>query len=309
MTYFGSGKISGVTRIEGVNTPGIQVELLDRASGTIIGETLSGPGGNFSFVGLSKIKVYDVIARPTGKNAVISDSRKPVDSGDRPAFDGYVAGLGANRHIKMNDAAGSTITTDSIHSVNASYAGSPQLGGSSLLPMEPTSGSITVSGGGRVIVPGGQAEQPLVGETYVFTLSPSSYSSNMTIFHKGDNGQGGGQGTCFVILPNKRVQIQYFNAGWLQTDSAVIDFPETFMFAIRFNTSTSIDIFVNGVNVHSFNLLTGVLSPNVQMQIGAQIAFSNPSNTFSGRIGDFIQFPSLLPNDEISSLYRLGFEP
>lgn len=308
MPYFGNGKISGVTRIEGVNAPNIPVELLDRADGAIRDKTESDAGGNFVFNELSLTRVYDVIARPPGKNAVISDSRKPVVGGERPDFDDYVVSLGAIRHIKMSDVIGSTVAKDSIHSVNASYAGNCQLGGGSLLPMVSTSGCITVSGGGRIIVPGGQAAQPLVGETYVFTLSPSSYSENMAIFHKGDNWQGSGQGTCFIILPNKKVQIQYFNNAWLQTESNVVDFPETFMFAIRFNTSTLIDIFVNGVKVHSYYLSSGVLSPNVQMQIGAQITFSNPGNTFSGRIGDFMQFPSLLPDEEISSLYRLGFE-
>lgn len=72
------GKLSGVTRVEGVSTSEIRVECLDRETGTIVKTTLSGIGGYFEFTGLKVDGIYDIIARPFGKNAVISDSRKPI---------------------------------------------------------------------------------------------------------------------------------------------------------------------------------------------------------------------------------------
>ena len=78
MPYIGNGKIAGVTRIEGAPTGGIAVDLLHRGIGKIVASTLSDPLGDFLFRGIDPGAVFDVIARPPGKNAVISDSRTPV---------------------------------------------------------------------------------------------------------------------------------------------------------------------------------------------------------------------------------------
>lgn len=76
---YGNSKISGVTRVEGNPTEGIPVDILHRSSGKIIDTVVSGFGGQFVFNGLNKDEVYDVISRVPGKNAVISDTRRPVD--------------------------------------------------------------------------------------------------------------------------------------------------------------------------------------------------------------------------------------
>lgn len=77
----GTGKISGKTRVEGVDTPGISVDCLHRLSGRIVKTVTSDSTGVFLINGLNSAHTFDVIARPTGKNAVISDSRKPVSGG------------------------------------------------------------------------------------------------------------------------------------------------------------------------------------------------------------------------------------
>ena len=73
-----SGKLSGKTRIEGVDTPGITVDALDRVTGTIVASVTSGPGGVFEIIVPEQTHLHDLIARPAGKNAVISDSRQPL---------------------------------------------------------------------------------------------------------------------------------------------------------------------------------------------------------------------------------------
>lgn len=80
--YRGDGKISGVTRIEGIDTPGVSVDLLHRPTGMIVRTTISGVGGKFEFIHLNADSAFDVIARPFRKNAVISDSRSPVRTGE-----------------------------------------------------------------------------------------------------------------------------------------------------------------------------------------------------------------------------------
>lgn len=80
-TWEGVGRVAGFTRIEGVNTEGVGVDCLHRRTGRIVRSTVSAAGGAFEFNGLNSADVFDVIARPIGKNAVISDSRKPVSGG------------------------------------------------------------------------------------------------------------------------------------------------------------------------------------------------------------------------------------
>lgn len=77
----GAGRIAGKTRVEGIDTAGITVEALHRPTGRIVKIVTSDSTGSFEISGLNSMHVFDVIARPPGKNAVISDSRKPVSDG------------------------------------------------------------------------------------------------------------------------------------------------------------------------------------------------------------------------------------
>lgn len=74
------GKLSGKTRIEGVDTPGLIVEVYERTTGdsAAIYRTTSTAGGNWVIENLDTNKKYDVIMRTPTKGAVISDSRTPV---------------------------------------------------------------------------------------------------------------------------------------------------------------------------------------------------------------------------------------
>lgn len=77
----GAGKLAGTTRIEGVNAPGVLVDCLHRLTGRIVKSVYSESDGSFVVNGLNSSHAFDLIARPEGKNAVISDSRKPVSGG------------------------------------------------------------------------------------------------------------------------------------------------------------------------------------------------------------------------------------
>lgn len=77
----GMGRLAGQTRVEGVNVGGVTVDCLHRQTGRIIQTVTSDSAGNFEFNSLNSAHVFDVIARPTGKNAVISDTRAPVSGG------------------------------------------------------------------------------------------------------------------------------------------------------------------------------------------------------------------------------------
>lgn len=78
MRPYGLGRLSGLTRVEGVNTPNIPVEIVHRGTGIVLERKISGSSGEFIFEGYNVNEIFDVIARPPGKSAVISDSRKPV---------------------------------------------------------------------------------------------------------------------------------------------------------------------------------------------------------------------------------------
>ena len=74
------GQLSGKTRIEGIDTPGLIVEAYERTTGdsAAIYRTTSTAGGNWVIENLDTNKKYDVIMRVAATGAVISDSRTPV---------------------------------------------------------------------------------------------------------------------------------------------------------------------------------------------------------------------------------------
>jgi hypothetical protein len=78
MRPYGLGRLSGLTRVEGVNTPNIPVDIMHRETGAIVARLISGSDGSWSWNQANTNSTYDVIMRAPGKNAVISDTRKPV---------------------------------------------------------------------------------------------------------------------------------------------------------------------------------------------------------------------------------------
>ena len=57
------------------------MEALHRMTGRIVKTVTSDSTGSFEINGLNSMHLFDVISRPPGKNAVISDSRTPVSGG------------------------------------------------------------------------------------------------------------------------------------------------------------------------------------------------------------------------------------
>lgn len=78
MRPYGLGRLSGLTRVEGVNTPNIPVDIMHRETGAMVARVISGSDGSWSWNQANTNSTYDVIMRAPGKNAVISDTRKPV---------------------------------------------------------------------------------------------------------------------------------------------------------------------------------------------------------------------------------------
>lgn len=304
MPYFGNGKISGKTRIEGVNTDGVPVDLLDRNTGSIAHTVNSSGGGNFMFDNLYMDHLYDVIARPPLKNAVISDTRIPV-AGIRPDFTTYVAGIpSVRRHFRMNDT--SSVATDSIGSTSGTYQGAATVGGVSLLPQDSGSGSAALTGG-YVTIPATASEMSFVNETHIFTVAPNSTGSRATIFHKGDYGVSGGQGVACIITVDGEVSFAYFNAGWREVKTLPLGLPSLYMLAIRFNGDQTIDVFVNGTPVRGGILPVPFIVPNTPMRIGSGTVNGTPMEPFLGSVGNYIQVGAALSDVEIASIYRLGF--
>lgn len=139
-----AGKFSGKTRIEGVDTPGVQVDALDRVTGTIVASVVSSASGDFEVIVPNPLHAHDLIARPTGKNAVISDSRMPI-----PLYDPDEALRSLILHFDGDSDGATTLIDSSIRPKSVTCSGgasvssaSPLIGTRSLLV--PTGGVCNV---------------------------------------------------------------------------------------------------------------------------------------------------------------------
>ena len=319
---FGDGYLAGespggTTTVEGVPTAAT-VRVVARpvagskADGMVVAEVQSSAAGTWLVEGLNPLLRYDVIGRLAGKDDVIvSDVIPKVDTGIVTYEDKILSYLPLG-YWRLGETSGTTAADSSDYGRDGTYTGTFTLGRPSLIPSDEDNFALGCgSGTGYVSVPAGDAI-PVSGKTLVFAFKMTSLSTFSYLVGIGDYTIIGRRGVSPYINTNGTISIEFYDGNFRH-----IHFPGfaatvgvTYRIALRFNTSQSVSLFVNGTLISTQTTTYNMnAEPGQKVRIGAayNTAFPSPSQgVLKGDIDEFAILPSLLTDEQTFELETIA---
>lgn len=219
------------------------------------------------------------------------------------AFHDLLTSYGINNYWRLNETSGTT-AVDSMGNDDGSYTGTFSLAQSSLLSSDPdlavsfTVGSFLADGTAPT---SWQAESATYGGLYFIPTLPEGEC----LFHVGNSTISNRQGVFFTINVDGSLDVGWYNAGFqnVTTAPAVIAANTVLFIVFRFNSTSSIDIIVNGVKT-SVSLSPVALLPENQLTFGG-FRDATVSNQLTGKLDECFAALSLLTDEEIANLYAV----
>lgn len=209
---------------------------------------------------------------------------------------------------RLGETSGTTAADSSGNGRSGTYTGTYTLNRPSLIPSAPENFALGCrTGTGYVNVPAGTAI-PMSGKTLVFAIKMTSLATFSYLGHVGDYTSVGVRGVAPFINTDGTIGIEFF-----QGDFWYINFPgfaatvgTAYRLAIRFNTSQSVSLFVNGALISTQTTTYNLdAEPGTKIRIGAANNVANPSPSqgiLKGDIDEFAIIPSLLSDAQIAAL-------
>ena len=319
---FGDGYLAGdppdgTTTVEGTPTP-ITVRVVLRTvqgstgDGLLVAETQSNAAGLWRVEGLNPLLRYDVIGRLLGKkDVIVSDVVPKVDTGIVTYSEKLMSYIPLG-YWRLGETTGTTAADISASARDGTYTGTFTLGRPSLIPSAPENFALGCgTGTGYVTVPDGAAI-PMAGKTLLFAIKMTSLATFSYLGHVGNHTIGGVRGVAPYINTNGTISIEFFdgNFRYINFTGFAATVGVAYRLAIRFNTSQSVSLFVNGTLISTqtttYNLNA---EPGTKVSIGAANNIANPSpsqGVLKGDIDEFAILPSLLTDEQIYELETIA---
>lgn len=319
---FGGGYLAGelpygITTVGGVPAP-ITVRVVARpaagskADGMVVAEVQSSAAGVWLVEGLNPLLRYDVIGRLSGKkDMIVSDVVPKVDTGIVTYSEKVMSYIPLG-YWRLGETTGTTAADISASARDGTYTGTFTLGRPSLIPSAPENFALGCeTGTGYVNVPAGTAI-PMSGKTLVFAIKMTSLATFSYLGHVGDYTSVGVRGVAPYINTNGTISIEFYdgNFRYINFTGFAATVGTAYRIAIRFNTSQSVSLFVNGALISTqtttYNLNA---EPGTKVRIGAANNIENPSpsqGVLKGDIDEFAILPSLLTDEQIYELETIA---
>ena len=315
---FGDGFLAGdapdgTTTVEGVPTP-ITVRVVLRTQhgstgdGLLVAEAQSNAAGVWKVEGLNPLLRYDVIGRLAGKkDVIVSDVIPKVDSPiTLPYFDAVMQ-YSPVGYWRLGETSGTTAADSSGNGHNGTYTGTYTLGRPSLIPSDTANGALGCNGTGFVNLTTSAGLFQIAGWTWIFSIKPSAFTQERNAWWLGNPSQSGVQGCGCQMGTDGKLRLRYLSGSWVDVIFTSFTFAigTAYRVAIRFNSSTSISLLVNGSLVETKTVsglpLTGAIT--VLRLGGVLYAAGEP---FFGDLDEFAIIPSLLTDEQIYELETIA---
>lgn len=315
---FGDGYLAGdapdgTTTVEGTPTP-ITVRVVLRTpqgsagDGLLVAETQSNAAGLWRVEGLNPLLRYDVIGRLLGKkDVIVSDVTPKVDSAVALTYFDAVMQYAPVGYWRLGELTGTTAADSSGNGRDGTYTGTYTLNQPSLIPSDTANGALGCNGTGLVDMTTPAGTFQLTGWTWIFAIKPSAFTYIRNVWWLGNASAGGSQGGGCQMLTDGKLQFRYFNGSWIDVVFTSFTFAigTAYRVAIRFNSSTSISLLVNGSLVETKT--APPLPPTsslVNVRLGGVIYLAG--EPFFGDLDEFAIIPSLLTDAQIYELETIA---
>ena len=204
---------------------------------------------------------------------------------------------------RLGETSGTTAADSSGNGRNGTYAGTFTLNKASLIPSDTANGALGCGGTGFVGLTTPAGIFQLTGWTWIFAIKPSEFTQERYAWWLGNPSQSGAQGGGCVMGTAGKLLVRYFNGSWVDVvfSSFAFAIGTAYRVAIRFNSSTSISLFVNGSLVET-KTVSGLPSTSSIANLRLGGVLFGDGVPFFGDLDEFAIIPSLLSDAQIAAL-------
>ena len=315
---FGDGYLAGdppygTTTVEGVPTP-ITVRVVARpdagskADGMVVAEVQSSAAGVWKVEGLNPLLRYDVIGRLAGKkDVIVSDVIPKVDSSVALSYFDTVMQYSPVGYWRLGETSGTTAADSSGNGRNGTYTGTYTLNRPSLIPSDTANGALGCNGTGFVNLTTSAGIFQITGWTWIFAIKPSAFTAIRNAWWLGNPSAAGAQGGGCQMGTDGKLRLRYLSGSWVDVIFTSFTFAigTAYRVAIRFNSSTSISLLVNGSLIETKTVPTlPSTSAITNLRLGGVLY--GVGDPFFGDLDEFAIIPSLLTDEQIYELEAIA---
>lgn len=223
----------------------------------------------------------------------------PVSSG---YFD-LVMSHSPRGYWRLGETSGTTAADSSGNGRNGTYTGTYTLNKPSLIPSDSVNGSLGCGGTGFVDLTTPAGIFQVTGWTWIFSIKPSAFTAIRDVWALGNPSVSGQEGGRCRMGTDGKLKFRYYIGFWYEITFSVFTFAigTAYRVAIRFKSSTSISLLVNGSLVETQNVPT---LPSTSTITSLRLGGVNylAGEPFFGDLDEFAIIPSLLSDAQITAL-------